>query len=366
MNENQNKDTKVQVIDLIEVVRKLWARRMLFIKNCFIAAVVGVIIAFSFPKEYETKVSLAPESSGGGMAMSGGLASLASLAGISLGGGGGDDAISPDLYPDILKTSPFLVGLFNVPVESKDGKLKTTFYHYMEKDMRAPWFSYVIGAPMKALGWFVKLFKEKKEKGDPATANYFSLTIEQEKMCKDITERISAVINKKTGVISISVKMQDPLIAAALADTVKDRLQNYIIEYRTSKARKDLEFAEDLYEKSKASYQKAQAEYADYVDNNMDMVLQRYRVEEERLKNEVNITYNVYSQMSQQLQVSKAKLQEKTPVYTVVQPSTMSEKAVSPKKFVILLFFCFLGFMGTAGWVLFKENIKMVWRKLRK
>lgn len=366
MSEEQNKETKVQVIDLIEVVRKFWANRMLFIKNCFIAAVVGVIVAFSFPKEYETKVSLAPEASGGSVGMSGSLASLASLAGISLGGSSGEDAISPDLYPDILKTSPFLVGLFNVPVESKDGQIKTTLYHYMEEDMRAPWFMKVISAPMKALGWIVKLFKEKKEDSDPATANYFSLTLDQEKMCKSLTERITAVLNKKTGVISISVKMQDPLIAAALADTVKDRLQEYIVEYRTSKARKDLEFAEALYEKSKADYQEAQAVYADYVDKNMDVVMQRYRAEEERLKNEVNITYNVYNQVAQQLQVAKAKLQEQTPVYTVVQPSSMSEKAVSPKKLIILIFFCFLGFLGTGGWILFQDNIKLAWRKFRR
>lgn len=358
MSEEQNKRAEVQEIDLIELARKIWARRRLVIKNCIIAAVAGVIIAFSIPKEYETKVTLAPESSGGGGGLSGSLGSLASLAGINLGSMSSEDAISPELYPDILNSTPFLVELFNVQVETKKGDLKTTLYDYLDEHQKTAWFSYIMSAPFKALGWVMSLFKEKPEEGDPAKADYFNLTPDQEKMVKGLSKMITGSVDKKTGVITLKVRMQDPLISAALADTVKDRLQNHIILYRTNKARKDLVFAEKLYKEAQTDYLHAQKQYASFVDNNLDVVLQRYKAEEERLKNEVSLTYGVYSQVAQQLQLSKAKVQEKTPVYTVVQPAVMSLRAASPKKIVILFGFIFMVAFGTMAWILLKDKMQ--------
>lgn len=363
MSEEQDKK-QVQEIDLIEVARKIWAKRKLVFKNCCIAAVIGVIVAFSIPKEYETKVTLAPESSDKSAGLSSSLGSLASLAGINLGGMAGEDAISPDLYPDVLKTTPFLVDLFNVQVSNKKGNLKTTLYDYIDKHQKSPWFSYVISAPLKVLGWGISLFKEKPAKGDSTKADYFNLTRDQEKIAESIQKSITAIVNKKTGVINISVQMQDPFIAAALADTVKDRLQNYIIKYRTSKARKDLAFTEKLYKEAQQDYLTAQKKYATFVDGNMNVVLQRYKAEEERLGKDVDLTYTVFSQVASQLQIAKAKVQQQTPVYTVVQPAVMSEKAASPKKIIILLLFCFFSFLGTVSWILLKNKIKIIQTRL--
>ena len=249
MSEEQDKK-QVQEIDLIEVARKIWAKRKLVFKNCCIAAVVGVIVAFSIPKEYETKVTLAPEIASGKNGLSGSLGSLASLAGINLGNMTSEDAISPELYPDILKSTPFLVELFNVQVETKKGDLKTTLYDYMDEHQKSPWFGYVISAPFDALGWVVSLFKDDPEDADSANVDYFDLTLKQAKIAKSIQKSIIASVDKKSGVITLKIYMQDPLISAALADTVKDKLQQYIINYRTNKARKDLLFTEKMYEEA--------------------------------------------------------------------------------------------------------------------
>lgn len=361
MNEEQNKNPQVREIDLVELCLKVWKRRRLVIKNCIIAGIAGVIIAFSIPKEYTTEVTLAPEESGSGGGLGGSLGSLASLAGINLGGMMSEDAISPDLYPDILSTTPFLVGLFNVPVQTKEGDLSTTLYDYLDEHQRKAWFSYVLSAPFDALGWFMGLFKEKEPEGDPATANYFNLTMDQAKMVKSLSKLITGEADKKTGLITLSVRMQDPLISAALADTVQDRLQDFITDYRTSKARKDLEFSEKLYAESRADYVAAQRAYADYVDKNLDVILKRYQVEEERLEKEVDLTYTVFNQVAQQVQLAKAKVQQQTPVYMVMQPAVMSVRASSPKKVLILFGFVFLAFFGTAAWVIFKDKLQE-WR----
>lgn len=67
-----------------------------------------------------------------------------------------------------------------------------------------------------------------------------------------LNKRVTATVDQKTNVVTISVLMQDPLISAVLADTVVSRLQDYVTQYRTNKSRKDLEYAETLNEEAES------------------------------------------------------------------------------------------------------------------
>lgn len=106
-----------QEIDLIELAQKVWASRKLVFKACGIAALIGLVVAFSIPKEYSTSVTLAPES--GGKSAGGSMGALAAMAGINLGTSSGEDALSPELYPDIVSSTPFLIELFDVRVKDQ-------------------------------------------------------------------------------------------------------------------------------------------------------------------------------------------------------------------------------------------------------
>lgn len=162
-DEQQNKHTQEEEIDLLELALKVWAERRWILKCCGYAVIVGLVIAFSIPKEYTTSVMIAPEASDN---KGGGLSSLASLAGINLNTSSGSDAIYPDLYPDIVSSTPFVTGLFDVPVRDMDGEINTTLYDYMDEYQRMPWWSYIISAPFKALSWTISLFKESEEEVD--------------------------------------------------------------------------------------------------------------------------------------------------------------------------------------------------------
>lgn len=349
-----------QEIDLIELAQKVWASRKLIFKTCGIAALVGIVVAFSIPKEYSTSVTLAPES--GGKSGGGSMGALAAMAGINLGSSSGEDALSPDLYPDIVSSTPFLIELFDVKVKDQKGKIDTTLYAYLKDNQRSPWWSAIISAPFKALGWTLSLFRDKPE-GEEKKLDPFQLSLEESGIAMALSKRISIAADKKTGVTTLSVTMQDPLISAALTDTVMHCLQNYITDYRTNKARHDLAFTEKLYEEAKANYTEAQKKYATFVDANQNIILLSYRAEQERLQNEMNLAYQVYTQVSQQLQMSKAKVQEITPVYTVVQPATVPLRPAKPNKVMILIGFVFLAGVGCVGWILFVKDLLKGWKK---
>lgn len=362
MEEIQNRQNDIQPqnnmeeqeIDLMELAMKLWAEKKMILKACGIAALVGLVVAFSIPKEYESTVTLAPELNKG-RSISGGMAALAGMAGINFGGSSGPDALSPELYPDIVKSVPFSVEMFDVKVTDKEGELNTTLYEYLKEEQKQPWWGYITAAPFKALGWVVSTIKgEDEEEGEgEGGVDSFRLTKDQSGIITALGNRIAVSVDKKTFVITITTTMQDPVIAATVTNEVKEKLQNYITEYRTNKARKDLEFTEKLYAENMETYHKAQQEYAQYMDRNQNVSLRSAQTQQERLRNEMELAFNVYNQTAQQLQMAKAKVQEDTPVFTVVEAATVPLRAAKPSKAMILIGFVFLAAVGAGGWVLF-------------
>lgn len=341
-----------QEIDLIELAGKLWKERKFLLKCGGVAVVVGLVIAFSIPKVYTTTVTLAPETSDPSKKM-GGLGGLAAMAGVDLSSSAGMDAISPDLYPNVVRSTPFLLELFPVEVKNRKGTLEVPLYEYMNDHQKAAWWSYVTSAPFKGLGWVLGLFAEEEESGEGV--NPFHLTKEQEDVVKALQENIGVSVDKKTFVITASVQMQDPLISAQVANVVVDKLQGYITTYRTQKAKQDLIFTEKVFKEAREAYYKAQKAYAAFEDGNKNIISATYRTEQERLRNEMTLAFNVYNTLAQKQEQDKLKVQEQTPVYTVIEPATVPLKAASPKKAMILIGCVFLAIFGGIGYIFIKD-----------
>lgn len=346
-----------QEIDLLELAKKLWDGRKMIVKWAVIGAVAGIIIAFSIPKEYTTEIRLAPESAGQGGA-SGNLGALAAMAGISMGGtGGGKDAVSPQLYPDIVSSLPFSVELFDVEVTDIKGDKHETVREYIKNDISSPWWSAITSLPGRIIGGIMSLFRDAPETDAKAEPDLFRLTPEESGIAAALAQRVTVDVNGKTSIISISVTMQDPMVSAMLADTVAERLKKYVVNYRTNKARADLEYAQKLNDEARDEYYAAQQRYANYTDKNKGIILQSMRTEEERLQNEMSLAFNLYNTTAQQLQIAKAKVQEITPVYTIVQPATVPLAASKPSKMLILVGCVFLAIVAASAWILFGRDI---------
>lgn len=336
-------------IDLMELTMKLWLRRKYIAKWCAIGAIVGLIIAFSIPREYTSSVKLAPEVSDG-KSGGGSLSALASMAGFS-GSTSGADAVYPQLYPDVVGSIPFITDLFDVKVETKKQHEVFTVRQYLEDETRSPWWNVILGLPGKVIG----LFKSSGEESENHEVDNFQLTSKEYSLVENLSNLISANVDQKTSVVTISVTMQDPLVAAILADTVVARLQEYVTDYRTNKARNDLQYAELLNEEARVNYYDAQQRYASYLDHNQGIAFRSAQTERERLENESSLAFTLYNQTAQQVQKARAKVQETTPVYAVISPATVPVKPVKPKKLMILIGFIFLAFVASSAWILFGE-----------
>ena len=356
--EEQNKSVKsgpsvvkkMNPIDFGKIWNDLRKYKRLYVKVLGITAVLAVIITLSLPNYYDCTVKLSPEMSG--TKSTSGLASLASSFGVNLGSalGNGTEALFPTLYPELMNSVDFKTSLFNVPVtiEGKDGeKNRTMFYYdYLRDEQKEPWWTAAIGS-------FFKLFGDKKEdkKIDP-----FRLTKEQDKIVKLLDKKVTCTVDKKTMVISINVTDQDPVICATMADTVKNRLQKFITDYRTNKARVDLEYNKKIYQETKARYEKARQRYAEFMDANQDIILQTVRQKQTDLENEMQLQYNAYTQVAAQMLAAEAKVQEQTPAFTTLQSATVPVKKTGPMRSKLCIIFLFLAFLATTLWILYKED----------
>lgn len=335
-------------IDFLELAGRLWKKRKCIIWAGVIGAVVGLIIAFSIPKKYTVTVTLSPES---GKSSAGGLASAASMLGLGNMSVSSDDALNITLFPEILASDPFALELYDMKVTTS-GEEVLPLNEYMETQ-REPWWSALLHLPGKLLGLL-----KRGEAEDPAhVLDPFRLSRDEAACLKSIKESMLAVVDKKTSVTTITVTMQDAVVAATVADSVVNKLQDYITAYRTKKAVADCEYLEMLYRERQAEYYAAQQRYATYVDGNKSLYTQRSMVEGERLQNDMNQAYQIYSQVASQLQVARAKIQEDKPIFAVVNPATVPVNASSPRKMMILAGFIFLACVAAAAWILFGESI---------
>lgn len=348
----EHPEAEEQEIDLLELAAKLWKQRKKIALWGLYGAIFGLIVAFSIPREYTATIKLAPEVTDGKSA-SGGLGALAAMAGIGGVSGGGADAVYPQLYPDVVQSTPFAVGMFTLPVVDKEKK-RYELQQYVEEELSAPWWSFIMGLPGKAIGALRGNGEESGGKGLDA----FELTPQQDQVKKVLDNRISANVDTKTGVVTISATMQDPMVAALVVDSVAARLKAYVTDYRTNKAREDLAYAEKLNEEARDAYYKAQQRYADYMDRNQGLALYGAQTTRDRLQNEAQLAFTLYNQTAQQLQQAEAKVQAVRPVFATIEPPTVPLKPSKPSKVMILVGCVFLACVIQCAWILFGDNIR--------
>lgn len=351
-----NPNTDEMEIDLLDIVRKIIGIRKTLYKAAVAGAVIGLIVGFSIPRKYTVTVTLSPE-----MGDSKGNGGLAGLAASFLGSGAsmgtdGSDALNAALSSDIVSSTPFLLDLLDmqVPSPDKDGE-ETDFSTYLD-NQSSPWWSYVLGMPGMIIGGIRDLLSSDKE---PAAekSGLIVLTQEESDKIESLKKNISAAMDKKTAITNISVTLQDPKVTAVVADSVVRKLQECIIGYRTSKAKDDCAYLEKLYKDRQQEYYNAQKKYADYVDTHDNLILQSVRAEQERLQNDMSLAYQVYSQVANQLQMARAKVQEEKPVFAVVEPAVVPLRPSGMGKKMYILAFMFLAVFATMGWMLLGKDL---------
>ena len=349
------------VIDVMEYVAKLWKHRKMIILWCCVGAVLGLVVGFSLPATYKSGATLAPEME---QKMGSGVSSIASMMGVNLNNS--VDAINFEMFPDVVHSTPFIVGLFDLPVqfERKDGVINTSLLDYVLEYQKSPWWTPILDAPFKVLGWCVSLIKGEDADEDAVEAvdievirDPANLSKKERGVVKFLSNNIMVNVDKKSGKTQIEITMQDPLVAYTVVQAVMDHLKEYMTSYRISKVSQDVANLAVIYEQRKVDYYEAQQAYAQYVDANKSVILQSAQAERERLQQEMNLAYQIYSQVATQLEAARIREQQAKPVFAVLEPAVIPNLKAAPSKSMLLVVFTFLAGCCAAAWVLFGADI---------
>lgn len=336
-------------------------------------AMLGVLVALTQARKYSVSVILAPESTGG--SKTGSLGGLASMLGVNVGSGSSSpDALNITIFPEIVSSTPFLTSLFDVelnkmpklpkdPAEARaimSGPLPSVkLYDYLTgRDKESSWWS----------GFKESIFGVDKDKEDKdyLVVDESRLTKEQYFTLLKLQKKISVNVDKKTAMTSVSVSLDDPLMCAQLADTVCRRLRDFVFNYRTEKERQNLAYYEAMCDSTYRTMVEAQAAYAASMDNNHNVILQKVSVQRQRLEQEASVASQVYQQMVQQREMSRANLQQVKPVFAVVEPATLPLLPKNSRKNTVLMFM-FLGFVLSFSWyVVGKEYYNLYAEELKE
>jgi len=327
MEENKTKTPKV--IDLQVLLKKIWDERKLFYKVLPVVFILSCIYILSLPRYYRTGIKLAPEMENAGAG--GTLNSIASTFGFDLSEMQTTDAITPLLYPDLLEDNGFVSKLMDMRVVSQDGEIDTNYHDYLKSYQKKAWWNYPID-------WLMNLLPKKADKGGSKNGyDPYNLSRREDAILNKARGSITIDIDKKTGVISIDVEDQDQLICKTLADSIKDKLQVFITEYRTNKSRIDYEYYKKLAADAKRDYEKARQSYGSLSDANTRVALRSVELKMEDMENDMQLKFNAYNTVNTQLQAAKAKVQESTPAFTMLKGAAVPVKPAGPKRMIFVI-----------------------------
>jgi uncharacterized protein involved in exopolysaccharide biosynthesis len=351
-NQTTNNTTPPDEIDLIEVIRYIWDGRWLIVKVTGVFVVIGLIVALTSQEQYKAEARLLPEvrdTQGGASQL---LRQFGGFGGLNLPLGQGIDAIRPELYPEILKSTPFFLYLMEQEItpQNLNGNEVISVFCYL--DLESSILKKTIGRVQEIFvkGGFKRPDSSENNQNSLLLYDISQMSKTQFEIKKKLSDRINAGIDNRSGIISISSEFPDPIVSAQIAQYSLNYLTKYITRYRIDKAQKDLEFIVKRYEEKKNDFHLSQLNLANFRDANRNIITASAQTEEQRLQDQYNLDFNVYNGLAQQLEQARIKVQEETPVITVLEPVNVPVKRSAPKR-VLIVFFCVV--LGTVGGISF-------------
>ncbi len=361
---NQEKEKEEISIDLLQFTRDLLKFKWTILIISLVFGILGALYSLTQANEYSSTVKMLPEIDAkqtGGLS---GLKSLAGLAGVDLNTTTSTEAIRPDLYPNILQSLPFLMSSLEQKIYvSKLNKWVIIKDLFGKEAIKA---TISLGSSSEE----EKLESEKADETNLKNLPRQALSSDVVNIDKNINskikalkERINAEIDKKSGIITINVKMPDPIAAASMATYAQNYLTNYVTKYRTQKAQLELDFLANRKRDAKDHYDKALFNLSTYRDQNRNIFLNVARDQERKLQYEVDIAYNMYSNLSTQLEDAKVKVHREMPVIKILEPAQVPVNKTEPKRSLITLGFLFFGFILSVVFVFLKtQNLKELFK----
>ncbi len=344
-------------INLIALFEKVWEGRRTVLKCLMIFGIIGLLVAIFSPKEYTATTIMVPTVSEKGKV--GGLGGLAAMAGINLAGGS-SEVIPPALYPKIMQSVPFKQQLIETKINTEESEVPVSYREYYT-NVHSPGFlaslkKYTIGLP----GLILSSLRgdNSYNNKDSALKSLFFITEEEKEIYKILEDKLALEVNDKDGYVELEASMPEAIPAAQLAEKAQTLLQEYIVEFKSKKAKEQLRFIQERFREKEKEFRKAEYDFANFQDRNKNVISAKARTREKQLQARYNLAYGVYSELAKQIEQQKIQVKEDTPVFSIIEPVSVPVEKSKPKRALILIIWLFLGGLFGVGTVLGRDFVR--------
>lgn len=346
-------------IDLLDLFRKLWKRKMTILICLGVFTVLGLIAALATEHRYVTKIAFVPQYNS---SMSSRLSSLASLAGVSLDDGANDGPISPVVYPKIMGNLDLLKELAYTPIHFKGYEEPIPLIdwyndeRYQKKNFFKTLVRYTIGLP----GVIKDAIDAKKDEdilfpADSSGISAPSLTSEEAVAIKALRSNLDLDVLKSEKHVVLSATMNESNASAELAIAAYNLFKKYISEFKIRKAKNNLEYLEKQYAEAKANYESKQASLAWLKDRHQGKRTAAAEVEYQRLNTETELARMLYLELAKNCLSARVKVTEDNVAFTELTPAYVPRKSANSRKTVLLIWMLAGLFVGGI-WALVQER----------
>ena len=358
--EKETRNSQKLNIDFLPLLANLYRKKLFVISVTMIFGILGILSALTSDRQYTASEVVVPEQE---QDMKSSLMnSLSSFMDISTAVGSDEGAYNVTIFPEMASSKPFLVSLLKVKVtpsaiKEENGRKASkprpvTLYDYYTDPSKTTWSD-------KLLGAIAGLFKSSDEE-NTLTAKDIDcthLSKKQDGIVARLDKSIDIVINKKTGITTISFTIDDPYIAQQMADTISKRLQQMVTDYKTLKAKQKVDYYTKMAKEARIHLISLQKRYAAAADENFFVQLQSVKGNIDRLEQDAILAENAYSTIEKQRISAEMELQDKKPVFVVLEPAVYPNMANKGRTGIVIMY-VLIGFILSSLWAMFSNEIK--------
>jgi LPS O-antigen subunit length determinant protein (WzzB/FepE family) len=362
-----------EFIDIIGLLKDLWLNRRTIFMVAGIVIFLGVVIYVGSERVYYSETKLMPETSSSQSQLGQFVQQYENILGIQQRRMEDED-IRVSMYPYIVESLPFQIELMQHEVYFSDVNQRLTIFEYFSEHYKRSFidnasimlWDYTIGLPNTIWNFATSFNQGGQEERQSINFEEFR-DFDEPKMLDPQIRRVANIVSNyitivrepQTNFVSIGVSLPDAQASTEMVILVKNLLQEYVIDYRTEKSMKNLEFIRERYEEAKANFQQRQDSLATFQDRNINIARQSLGVREQRLQSDYEISFSLYNTLARRLQEAEIQVQEETPVFRIHEPATVPVRPAQPSAARIIGGSVFVGFfLGIAFLYLKRAFIK--------
>ena len=147
------------------------------------------------------------------------------------------------------------------------------------------------------------------------------------------------------GYVIISARLENSTYSTILVNNVKNIIQESIILYETQYYRKILNSTLNVHNMKKNEFEIIQNKLSEFKDKNQKISSSIFSNELFKLQNEFDLKKMIFQNIALQLEESKIKLEEVTPIFTIIKNPKIPIDKDSPNRSLIVIFYAIIGFL---------------------